>query len=107
MVISQMSGFNTLMYYSSTLFAIVGFSNPVAVGLVVAGTNFIMTWVNMMTVDPFGRRRVLITTVWGMSAGLLAVAIAFSFIPVDTKTLVLETTTITPPAIVVRKTFWQ
>lgn len=30
------------MYYSSTLFALVGFSNPVAVGLVVAGTNFIM-----------------------------------------------------------------
>lgn len=43
MVISQMSGFNTLMYYSSTLFALVGFSNPVAVGLVVAGTNFVMT----------------------------------------------------------------
>lgn len=42
MVISQMSGFNTLMYYSSTLFALVGFSNPVAVGLVVAGTNFLM-----------------------------------------------------------------
>ena len=42
MVISQMSGFNVLMYYSSTLFSIVGFSNPVAVGLVVAGTNFVM-----------------------------------------------------------------
>jgi MFS transporter, SP family, solute carrier family 2 (myo-inositol transporter), member 13 len=62
MVISQMSGFNTLMYYSSTLFALVGFSNPVAVGLVVAGTNFVMTWVNMMMVDPFGRRRLLICT---------------------------------------------
>lgn len=42
MVISQMSGFNTLMYYSSTLFALVGFSNPVAVGLVVSGTNFVV-----------------------------------------------------------------
>lgn len=47
MVISQMSGFNTLMYYSSTLFALVGFSNPVAVGLVVAGTNFIMVRVRI------------------------------------------------------------
>lgn len=43
MVISQMSGFNTLMYYSSTLFALVGFSNPVAVGLVVSGTNFVVS----------------------------------------------------------------
>ena len=101
MVISQMSGFNTLMYYSSTLFAVVGFSNPVAVGLVVAGTNFIMTWVNMMTVDPIGRRRVLVSTVWGMSAGLLAVAVAFSFIPINTKTLELTQNTVSPAAIVV------
>lgn len=101
MVISQMSGFNTLMYYSSTLFALVGFSNPVAVGLVVAGTNFIMTWVNMMCVDPIGRRRVLISTVWGMSAGLLAVAIAFHFIPVNLNTLELEATSVSAPAIVV------
>lgn len=89
------------MYYSSTLFALVGFSDPVAVGLVVAGTNFLMTWVNMMTVDPFGRRRVLLATVWGMSAGLLAVAVAFSFIPIDAKTLALEGTTVSTPAIVV------
>ena len=60
MIISQMSGFNTVMYYSSTLFALVGFSNPVAVGLVIAG---VMTWFNMMCVDPVGRRRVLISTV--------------------------------------------
>jgi len=96
-----MSGFNVLMYYSSTLFEIVGFSNPVAVGLVVAGTNFVMTWVNMMLVDPIGRRRLLIATVWGMAAGLVAVAVAFSFIPIDTKTLAIETTKVTPPAIVV------
>jgi MFS transporter, SP family, solute carrier family 2 (myo-inositol transporter), member 13 len=102
MVISQMSGFNTLMYYSSTLFALVGFSNPVAVGLVVAGTNFIMTWVNMMTVDPFGRRKVLVSTVWGMAVGLLAVAVAFVYIPVDRNTLELTSTTgIHTPAIVV------
>ncbi len=101
MVISQMSGFNTLMYYSATLFAIVGFSNPVAVGLVVAGTNFIMTWINMMVVDGLGRRRLLLLTAWGMSAGLLAVAVAFSFIPIDKKTLALTNPTVTPPAIVV------
>lgn len=101
MVISQMSGFNTLMYYSSTLFALVGFSNPVAIGLVVSGTNFVMTWINMMCVDPIGRRRVLVSTVWGMSAGLIAVAVAFSFIPVDTHTLELQATKVTPPAIVV------
>ena len=45
--------------------------------------NILQTWVNMMCVDPIGRRRVLVYTVWGMAAGLLAVAIAFSFIPID------------------------
>ncbi|KAJ9644146.1 hypothetical protein H2199_004014 [Coniosporium tulheliwenetii] len=101
MVLSQLSGFNVLMYYSATLFDLVGFSNPVAVGLVVAGGNFIMTWVNMMMVDPFGRRRLLVCTVWGMSAGLLAVAVAFSFIPINTDTLELEDRRVSAPAIVV------
>jgi MFS transporter, SP family, solute carrier family 2 (myo-inositol transporter), member 13 len=68
---------------------------------VVAGVPPVMTWVNMMCVDPIGRRRVLICTVWGMSAGLLAVAVAFHFIPVNTKTLALEATTVSAPAIVV------
>jgi len=101
MVISQMSGFNTLMYYSGTLFALVGFSNPVAVGLVVAGTNFIMTWINMMVVDGLGRRRLLLCTAWGMSAGLVAVAVAFSFIPIDRQTLALTNPKVSAPAIVV------
>lgn len=101
MVISQLSGFNTLMYYSSTLFDMVGFSNPTAVGIVVAGTNFLMTWVNMMVIDSVGRRRLLLCTAWGMSAGLIAVAIAFHFIPVNTSTLELEITEVSPAAIVV------
>ena len=55
----------------------------------------------MMCVDPLGRRRVLVATVWGMAAGLLAVAVAFSYIPIDTKTLAITTTTVSTPAIVV------
>ena len=101
MVMSQLSGFNTLMYYSSTLFDMVGFSDPAAVGIVVAGTNFIMTWVNMMVIDSVGRRRLLLTTSWGMSAGLIAIAVAFKFIPVDPTTLKLLTPNIPPGAIVV------
>lgn len=47
MAIQQLCGFNTLMYYSATLFAIVGFKNPIAVGVVVAGTNFLFTGVSL------------------------------------------------------------
>ncbi|OQD86138.1 hypothetical protein PENANT_c008G01844 [Penicillium antarcticum] len=101
MTISQMSGFNVLMYYSGMLFALVGFSNPVAVGLVVSGTILGMTLVNMLVVDSFGRRRLLITTAWGMSASLVAVAVSFAYIPVDLETLEVTTKSITTPAIIV------
>ena len=86
-----MSGFNVLMYYSGTLFALVGFSDPVAVGLVVSGTNLVMTCVNMMLVDLVGRRRLLVSTVWGMAASMVATAVAFIYIPVDLNTLEVQT----------------
>ncbi|PWY83564.1 hypothetical protein BO70DRAFT_28452 [Aspergillus heteromorphus CBS 117.55] len=101
MVISQMSGFNALMYYSSTLFVLVGLNNSTAVGLVVAGTNFLMTWVNQMVVDGFGRRRILLSTVWGMAVGLVAVAVAFHYIPVDLETMDPINPGVSGPAIVV------
>ncbi|KAL1875483.1 hypothetical protein VTK73DRAFT_10033 [Phialemonium thermophilum] len=83
MAISQLGGFNSLMYYSPLLFSLVGFSNPVAVGTVIAGTNFIFTWVNMMLVDRAGRRRVLLCTVPFMSLFLVMGAIAIHFIPIN------------------------
>ncbi|KAL4819682.1 general substrate transporter [Aspergillus spinulosporus] len=101
MVLSQISGFNTLMYYSSTIFSLVGFTSPTAVGLVVAGTNLIMTFANMVLVDRLGRRRLLLSTVWGMSAGLIAVSVAFSFIHVDVSATEVAPQSVTTPAIVV------
>ncbi|KAJ5692967.1 hypothetical protein N7462_002390 [Penicillium macrosclerotiorum] len=92
MVISQLSGFNCLMYYSSSLISGIGFNNPTAVGLVVAGTNFVMTWVNMMVVDKMGRRRLLLSTAWGMSVGLIAIAVSFRWIPIDMDTAEVEST---------------
>ncbi|KAH0362696.1 general substrate transporter, partial [Aureobasidium melanogenum] len=83
MAISQLGGFNSLMYYSSTLFALVGFSDPVAVGTVIAGTNFFFTWVNLMLVDRVGRRRILLCTMPFMGLSLILAAIAFHWIPVN------------------------
>ncbi|KAL9097379.1 MAG: hypothetical protein Q9165_000274 [Trypethelium subeluteriae] len=83
MAISQLGGFNSLMYYSSTLFALVGFSNPVAVGTVIAATNFIFTWVNLMLVDRIGRRRILLSTMWGMALALVCAAVCFHWIPIN------------------------
>jgi SP family myo-inositol transporter-like MFS transporter 13 len=83
MAISQLGGFNSLMYYSSTLFGLVGFNNPVAVGTIIAATNFIFTWVNLMLVDRIGRRRILLSTMWGMALFLAIAAVAFHWIPIN------------------------
>ena len=90
MAISQLSGFNTLMYYSATLFKIVGFNNATAVAITVSATNFVFSVVNLVIVDKFGRRKILLVTVFGMFCCLLIAAIAFHYIPIDTHTLEVQ-----------------
>ena len=91
MAISQLGGFNSLMYYSSTLFGIVGFQNPVAVGTIIAGTNFVFTWVNLMLVDRIGRRRILILTMPVMALFLALAAVCFHWIPVRHDLTLIDT----------------
>ena len=100
MAISQLGGFNSLMYYSSTLFGIVGFSNPVAVGTIIAATNFFFTWVNMILVDRIGRRRILLLTMPFMALSLALAAVVFHWIPVN-HNLTLKEASIGWPAYVV------
>ena len=91
MAVSQLGGFNTLMYYSATLFKIVGFSNATAVAITVSGTNFIFSLVNLVLVDRFGRRAILKVTILGMAICLLLAAVSFHYIPIDNHTLVVQT----------------
>lgn len=81
-------------YYSATLFAIVGFTNATAVAITVSGTNFIFSIVNLFLVDRFGRRILLVVTVLGMSICMMLAAVAFSYMPIDTNTLELQTDTV-------------
>lgn len=54
------------MYYSATLFGLVGFNKPTAVAIVVGATNFCFSFVNLILVDKLGRRIILLVTVAGM-----------------------------------------
>lgn len=94
MAISQLGGFNTLMYYAATVFSIVGFDNPTAVGITVSGTNFVFSIVNLALVDKFGRRMIMMTTVLGMAVCMAVTVAAFRYIPVDTTTLTVESSNI-------------
>ncbi|PYH95394.1 hypothetical protein BO71DRAFT_440344 [Aspergillus ellipticus CBS 707.79] len=91
MAVSQLGGFNTLMYYSATLFSLVGFNQATAVSIVVGATNFVFGFPNFAFIDRFGRRSMLLVTVLGMSLSLAVVAIAFHWIPVDSDLTVTGT----------------
>lgn len=88
------------MYYSATLFALVGFTNATAVAITVSGTNFVFSVVNIAVVDRFGRRIILAITVLGMSICMLIAAVSFHYIPIN-HDLVLESKSIGWPAVVV------
>jgi SP family myo-inositol transporter-like MFS transporter 13 len=100
MAISQLSGFNTLMYYSATLFKIVGFNNATAVAITVSATNFVFSLLNLIIVDKFGRRRILLVTILGMSVCLIIAAVSFSFIPINLRTLEVQSEEIGWPGFV-------
>jgi len=80
----QWSGINTLLYYSATLFANIGFDNPTAVGLIVSGTNFIGTLVALKYIDIVGRRRIMCITLPGMVIGLILASISFHYLTIST-----------------------
>lgn len=58
----QLSGFNSLMYFSGTLFKTVGLRQPIATSLIVSGANFLCTFIPLKYIDRFGRRRFLLAT---------------------------------------------
>lgn len=73
----QLCGFNTLMYYSASLFQEIGFNQPTAVGLIISGTNFIFTLFALKYIDIVGRRKIMVFSAPGMVFGLTLASIAF------------------------------
>ncbi|KAK5632517.1 hypothetical protein RRF57_008231 [Xylaria bambusicola] len=80
----QLCGFNSLMYFSATIFLMLGFTVPTLTSLSVASTNFIFTIVALLLIDKIGRRRILLYSVPFMAFGLLGTAIGFGMPGVST-----------------------
>ncbi|CAG60509.1 uncharacterized protein GVI51_I07271 [Nakaseomyces glabratus] len=78
--IQQFTGWNSLVYFSGTIFESVGFKNSSAVSIIVSGTNFIFTLVAFFCIDKIGRRNILIIGIPGMTVAHVMSAIAFHFI---------------------------
>ncbi|ORZ08710.1 and other transporter-domain-containing protein [Absidia repens] len=76
----QLSGFNAAMYYAATILQMAGFrsnQNATSVAIIVAVTNMVFTIVAVMVIDRVGRRRMLITTIVGLIAGLITLGVTF------------------------------
>jgi MFS transporter, SP family, solute carrier family 2 (myo-inositol transporter), member 13 len=66
------------MYFSATIFTLVGFKSPTLTSLVVAVTNFVFTLLALGLIDRIGRRRILLYSLPFMIIGLLLSAFGFS-----------------------------
>lgn len=80
--IQQFCGWNSLMYFSGTIFEAIGFENSTAVSIIVAGTNFVFTLVAFFCIDKIGRRTILLIGLPGMMVSLVMCAIAFHFLDI-------------------------
>jgi SP family myo-inositol transporter-like MFS transporter 13 len=68
------------MYFSATLFSLVGFSSPTLTSLSVAVTNFAFTMMSLFLIDIVGRRRILLVSIPIMIFALLSCGIAFRYV---------------------------
>lgn len=71
------------MYFSATIFSLVGFRSPILASLVVAGTNFLFTLLAMGLIDRVGRRRILPFSIPVMIVGFALIAISFNRLPLS------------------------
>lgn len=73
----QFVGFNALMYYSSTIFSMIGFNNSTAVSCVIAGTNMVVTIIAVLIIDKVGRRRILLYSIPLLFLSQLTTSVSF------------------------------
>lgn len=102
--IQQFTGFNSLMYFSATIFETCGFNNPTAVSIIIAATNFVFTFIALCIIDKIGRRRVLVIALPCMCAALVVCAIGFHFLGIkfdNSNSVVVKSSGITGWGIVI------
>lgn len=76
--VQQLCGFNSLMYFSATIFSLLSFSSPTLTSLSVAVTNFLFTLAAFYLIDRIGRRRILLYSMPIMIVSLIVCAMSFS-----------------------------
>ena len=78
--LQQLCGFNSLLYFSATIFSLLSFRHPTLPSLSIATTNFVFTLFALILIDRVGRRRILLYSIPVMIIALFIAAVAFSFL---------------------------
>lgn len=75
------TGINIILYYAPTLFSSAGFQGNILqlIPLLMGIVNFVMTGVALLTVDRFGRRKLLIKGYQWMILSLVCMVVCFSY----------------------------
>ncbi|XP_048335270.1 inositol transporter 4 isoform X2 [Ziziphus jujuba] len=79
-VAQQFVGINTVMYYSPTIVQFAGFASnqtALALSLITSGLNCVGTVISMCFIDRYGRRRLMIISMFGIIICLVALAAVF------------------------------
>ncbi|GAB4830754.1 Sugar (and other) transporter [Ancistrocladus abbreviatus] len=79
-VAQQFVGINTVMYYSPTIVQLAGFASnktALALSLITSGLNAVGSIVSMTFVDRYGRRRLMIISMFGIIICLVVLATVF------------------------------
>ncbi len=87
----QLSGINTVMYYSARIIQLAGFTSETAaiwLAAVTAAVNFGATFIGLYYVDKKGRRPLLLTSLWGVVVSLLLLSGSFFLIDRQARSIV-------------------
>ncbi|VYS54570.1 unnamed protein product [Arabidopsis thaliana] len=80
-VAQQFVGINTVMYYSPTILQFAGYASnktAMALALITSGLNAVGSVVSMMFVDRYGRRKLMIISMFGIITCLVILAAVFN-----------------------------
>ncbi|UXI19877.1 mannose-1-phosphate guanyltransferase beta [Sarcoptes scabiei] len=86
MIIQQVAGINTVMYYSATIIQMSGVtdkSTAVWLSALTASINFIFSFVGLVLVERLGRRRLTLSSLFGVIISLLILAAGFQLAEIN------------------------
>ena len=86
----QFSGINTVMYYSATIIEMSGIRNKelaVWLSAVVAGVNFVASFIGLYLVEKIGRRLLTLISLAGVIFSLLLLAVGFQLTAIGTPSI--------------------